>query len=172
MASRARHVEMLQLSVLLLIDVVFYFQIIPAGIVDPAAFGMDEGLPPSFSARLVAVLAGGLMLGRLLQLLSHELRHIEQPTEAGGVEAQADPVTISLRSMAGIIAALVFALVLAPHLGFLPGGAILLLVLLGIMGERRPLRLAVYPALVMLLVWLLFEQLLSIRLPVGTLFTQ
>jgi len=67
-------------------------------------------------------------------------------------------------------AALIFAAVLVPKLGFLFGGAILLPVLLGIMGERRPAQLVVYPVLVLLAVWLLFEKLLSVRLPLGMLF--
>jgi hypothetical protein len=172
MVSRTRHAEIVQLVLLLLLDGVFYVHLIPAGIVDPAAFGMDEGLPPSFSARLVAVLAGMLMLGRLIQLLASTPPPEEKPAAVPDAELNLDAVIISPRSVAGIAAALVFAGVLAPYLGFLTGGAILLLALLAITGERRPLRMLLSTACVMLLVWLLFEQLLSIRLPVGALFAQ
>ena len=40
------------LAVLLVADVLFYIVVIPAGISDPAGFGLEEGLPPSFSARV------------------------------------------------------------------------------------------------------------------------
>lgn len=161
---------MLQLLVLLLLDGLFYFLVIPAGIVDPDSFGMDEGLPPSFSARLVAALAGVLMLGRLAQLLAGGGGlGPGSDAPAPGMDSE-ERVAISARSVAGMGAALIFAAVLVPKLGFLSGGAILLPVLLGIMGERRPAQLVVYPVLVLLAVWLLFEKLLSIRLPLGMLF--
>jgi hypothetical protein len=163
---------MLQLAVLLVLDGVFYFLVIPAGIVDPDGFGVDDGLPPSFAARLVAVLLAGLMLVRLARMLGGGDRDDDAVSGAPNPEAGGEPVRISLRSVAGMGAALLFAGVAMPQLGFLLGGAVFLAVLLAVMGERRPTRLVVYPALVMFLVWLLFEQLLSIRLPVGLLFAE
>lgn len=157
---------MLQLGALLALDAAFYFLVIPAGIVDPVGLGMDDGLPPSFSARLVAILAGALMLGRWVQLAVRG----EEPIPTGNDDDIAgDRVTISLRSVAGILAALLFAGLVAPALGFLPGGALLILTLLLVMGERRLPRMLVATGCVMLLVWLLFEVLLSIRLPGGWL---
>ena len=151
MATRERRVEMLQLLVLLLLDGLFYFLVIPAGIVDPPSFGMDDGLPPSFSARLVATLAGVLMLGRLAQLLAGGGGGLGPGSDspAPGMDSE-ERVAISARSVAGMGAALIFAAVLVPKLGFFSGGAILLPVLLGIMGERRPAQLVVYPVLVLL----------------------
>lgn len=172
LATAAYRDEMLQLMLLLVLDGFFYFMVIPAGIVDPEAFSMDQGLPPSFSARLVALLAGALLLGRLVQLLARGGRDPDSGTSHADPESGGEPVTISVRSVAGIAAAMLFAGILVPTVGFLAGGAVLLLVLLAIMGERRALRLATYPAIVMLMVWLLFEKALSIRLPVGTLFAQ
>ena len=87
MATHAHHVEMLQVVVLLVIDGLFYWLVIPAGIVDPQGFGIDEGLPPSFSARLVAVVAGALLLGRLAQLLVRGEHDVKMPVPGTNPEA-------------------------------------------------------------------------------------
>lgn len=166
----ARRVEMLQLVVLLVLDGVFYFFVIPTGIVDPDGFGIDEGLPPSFSARLVAVLAAMLLIGRLVRLLLMGAPRTDVGARTPESEANTAPVNISPRSVTGIAVALLFASGLTPYLGFHLAGAILVLVLLVVMGERHPAKIVAFPAIVMLMVWLLFEQLLSIRLPVGALF--
>lgn len=161
--------ELAQLALLMALDAVFYFAVIPAGIVDPEGFGMDEGLPPSFSARLVAALAALLMLGRAARLVL-----MGASTPASGDEAGesggGEPVAITERSLLAIGATLVFALVLVPQLGFFVAGALLMPCLLLVMGEIRISRLVLYPAGVLALVWLLFERLLSVRLPPGALF--
>ena len=61
--------EILQLVILLGVVAVFYFFLIPAGVTDPEGYGLDQGLPPSFSPKLVAALAALLMLVRLGKLL-------------------------------------------------------------------------------------------------------
>ena len=64
----AAKAEWVQLTILLLADVLFYFLIIPGSIVDPDNFGLDEGLPPSFSPRLVAALIAVLISFRSARL--------------------------------------------------------------------------------------------------------
>ena len=111
-----------------------------------------------------------LFLGRLARLLLAGKRGGDVDDRAVEPETEAAPVSISPRSVTGIAVALFFASVLTPNLGFHLAGAILVLVLLVVMGERHPIKIVAFPAIVMLMVWLLFEQLLSIRLPVGALF--
>ncbi len=160
--------EVWQLMILLLADMVYLFVVIPLGIQDPEGFGIDEGLPPSFSARLAAVLAALLMLLRLAQL------RWGKATEAAPAPFAPDdgdtPVGLPVRGITGMVVALVFSILVVPLVGFYAGAAIMLIVLLLLLGERHWPRLVVYPAIVTLLVWALFAQLLSIRLPSGTLF--
>ena len=171
-ANQARRVELFQLALLLLLDAVFYWLVIPTGIVDPPGYGLEQGLPPSFSARLVAVLAAALIMVRIIWLWTHGDKALAL---TGPMEAS-DPgnfeVVISRRCLVGIGLALLFATVLAPYLGFLLGGALLLPALLITMGERRPLALLLHPCIVLFMVWLLFEKLLAIHLPLGRLFSQ
>jgi hypothetical protein len=163
-ADSERKAELIQLVVLLILVAVFYFIVIPAGVVDPSGQGLDEGLPPSFSPRLAAIVAAGLMLLRVLWLIA-----AGDGSVAAG-DASAEPVVITGRTFMGIGAALLFAFALVPYLGFLAGGALLILILLLLMGERRVGLLAACPVLVMAGIWLLFERLLSVRLPAGGLF--
>ena len=57
--------EIVLLAVLLIADALFYAVVIPYGIADPAGFGLDEGLPPSFPARVAAGLLALVMVARL-----------------------------------------------------------------------------------------------------------
>ncbi|MDP6068583.1 MAG: tripartite tricarboxylate transporter TctB family protein [Alphaproteobacteria bacterium] len=156
--------EFWQLIVLLLADAVYLFVIIPLGIQDPEGFGIDQGLPPSFSARLAALLAAALMLLRLAQLRWGSASEV---APAAFADSDTDnPAGLPLRGLTGMVVALAFSIVLVPLVGFYAGAVVLLLVL----GERSWPRLVLYPAIVTLLVWGLFAQLLSIRLPSGTLF--
>jgi hypothetical protein len=176
MSLNARQVEFFQLGLLLFAVLIFYLIVIPAGVADPEGYGMDEGLPPSFSPRLVAWLAAGLMVGRLLQLA---LRGAD-PVGRGGAANVAEPdnegfdgqdsATLSMRAIIGVVIALIYSLGLVPYLGFIISSGLLMPALLLAMGERRIVPLTVYPAIVVLAVWLLFEQLLAIRLPPATLF--
>jgi hypothetical protein len=160
--------EFWQLIVLLLADAVYLFVIIPLGIQDPEGFGIDQGLPPSFSARLAALLAAALMLLRLAQLRWGSASEV---APAAFADSDTDnPAALPLRGLTGMVVALAFSIVLVPLVGFYAGAVVLLLVLLLVLGERSWPRLVLYPAIVTLLVWGLFAQLLSIRLPSGTLF--
>ncbi len=168
--------ELRQLAILLIVDVAFYFLAIPAGILDPEGMSMDQGLPPSFAAKLVAILAGALMVSRCLQLVffgrpaAPEL--IGDSSEAPEITADDDaaPAGVPQRGLLGMLAGLAFAYVLTPVIGFFPAGFVLLVVLLRVLGENRPAFLFLPPVIVSVLVWGLFEQLLSIRLPDGMLF--
>ncbi len=72
------------------------------------------------------------------------------------------------RALLSLLAAVVYAILLKP-LGFLPGTVLLVLGVMLLLGSRRPLDLVLAPLLSTLGVWLVFEQLLMISLPVGLL---
>ena len=57
MGDTNHRTELYQIAILLIAVSGFYFLLIPTGIIDPEGMSLDQGLPPSFSARLVAALA-------------------------------------------------------------------------------------------------------------------
>lgn len=179
-SRKTRNSELIQLSLLLALVALFYLFVIPAGIVDPEGMGLDQGLPPSFSARAVAWVTAALLLGRVAQLT---LRSPKDPGQTGSADSATDQnlahhdeddgdgVTISPRVMAGVASALIFAFVLIPLFGFAPASIVLLIALLIILGERHVGRLLGLPVIVTAGVWLLFEKALSVSLPTGSLFS-
>ena len=176
MGNTKNRAELCQITVLLVAVSGFYFLLIPTGIVDPEGMSVAQGLPPSFSARLVAALATGLMLARCVQLFFF------RQSEASNMTGRADAIPeISgeptdrikgppVRGLLSMTAGLIFAYVMVPMIGFFPAGLLLLVVLLRVLGETRPLFLVLPPVVVTIMIWALFEQLLSIRLPDGSLF--
>ena len=81
-----------------------------------------------------------------------------------------EPVTIGARNLIGIASALLFAYFLVPVVGFYISGFLLLGALMRIMGETRLLALLWQPALVVGLIWGLFDRIFSVNLPAGVLF--
>tara|TARA_B100000214_G_scaffold347117_1_gene298205 strand:- start:126 stop:662 length:537 start_codon:yes stop_codon:yes gene_type:complete len=173
MANSKKLAELSQLGILLGIVAIFYFIVIPVGILDPEGMSLNDGLPPSFSARLVAILASVLMIIRFLQILcikpsgmaQGELHSSNSADITGGNYSK--PQDIPVRGILSMSVGLVFAYLLTPLLGFFPAGFILLVVLLKILGETRTLFLILPPVIVTIIIWLLFGQILSIRLPDG-----
>lgn len=175
-----KQAETLQLLLLLAVDAVFFFVIIPHGVQDPEGFGWDQGLPPSFSVRLVAAIAAILMLSRLVKihvtktpdLAAAPVNGIPEDRDEDAEDAEPDlDAGVPIRGIMGMAAALIFSIVLVPFAGFFLGSAALLVAMLLILGEQRLSRLAIFPGIVILLIWILFGQLLSIRLPLGWLFS-
>jgi hypothetical protein len=162
--SDAAGTEILQLVILLGVVAAFYFLIIPASVIDPDGYGMDQGLPPSFSPKLVAALAALLMLVRLGKLLLNRGAAV-----ASSITDEEDDLSTGLprRGLMGMAAALLFSQILIPVLGFYIASGLLLFGLLAVLGERTAIRLIGFPLIVMAVVWGLFGQLLSIRLPAG-----
>ena len=176
MGDTKNRAELCQIAILLVVVSGFYFLLIPTGIIDPEGMSLDQGLPPSFSARLVAALAAGLMLARCGQLV------LSGRSDASNMTGGADEVPViagdaavrtegpPVRGILSMGAGLIFAYALVPMIGFFPAGILLLVVLLKVLGETRPLFLVLPPIVVTTMVWALFEQLLSIRLPDASLF--
>lgn len=161
--------EIVLLCGMLLADAAFYFVLIPYGIFDPEGFGLDQGLPPSFTANVTAILMAAIMVLRLVQLWSDPAA--AGPAKADAAEGEmATETELGLRNLAGIAVALLFAFVLVPLIGYYLAGLCLIAALMRTMGETRLLRLALQPVVVIGLVWALFDQIFSIRLPVGQFF--
>ena len=177
MANSRKFAELGQLGILLTIVAIFYFIIIPVGILDPEGMSLNEGLPPSFSARLVAILAAVLMIVRSFQILylkpseiSKAKVHADNSSDITG-ENSSKTQEIPIRGLLSMSAGLIFAFIMTPFLGFFPAGFLLLVILLKILGETRTLFLFLPPVIVTIMIWLLFGQLLSIRLPDGIIFS-
>ena len=165
--TRADSVEIVQLAILLIVVAVFYNFIIPYSIIDPEGFGLDQGLPPSFSPKLVSGLAVIIMLFRLVKLIINPSVDSEKATlETDDKLSHVLPV----RGLMGMAAALVFSQLLIPVLGFYIASILLLVGMLKILGEKSIMKIIFVPFLVVAGVWLLFAQLLSIRLPSSLLF--
>ncbi len=162
--------EIVLLAVLLAADLLFYAVVIPFGIADPQGFGLDEGLPPSFSAKVAAGLLAVIMIIRLVSLwFRPEIVQADGEILSDDGDDAGEPVTISARNLIGIAAALVFAYVLVPVVGFYVSGFLLLSALMRIMGEARLLVLVWQPAVVVFLIWGLFDRIFSINLPAGVI---
>ncbi len=171
----ARRVELTELLFLLGLVAVFYFFVIPAGITDPDGFVLDEGLPPSFSARLVAVLAAFVILLRVVRLYwlpdaSPKSAPASHSTQSTDEPVPSEPrVSLTRRVWIGVGVAWLFAFGLVPVLGFPVASVLTLALMLFVLGERSVPRLVLFPIIVTLGVWILFEQLLSVKLPPGLL---
>ena len=161
--------EIWLLLVLLAASAIFYFFVIPNGIADPDGFGIGQGLPPSFAARIAVILIGIILSLRLIQLLIN-------PAAANVEQSDADTSTISaqsdngLRNLAGIVCALLFAFVLVPAIGYYLASITMIAALMRVMGETRWLYIVGQPVAVIGLIWVLFDRIFSIKLPVGWLW--
>jgi hypothetical protein len=158
------------LGVLLVADAVLYFVVIPAGITDPDGFGLDQGLPPSFSGRLAAILLALIMVARLVSLVLNPAVAEPVADSTGGPAMPDTPMEVTTRNLVGIAAALLFAFALVPALGFYLSSFVLVAGLMRIMGETHWPRLVWQPAIVVGLIWILFDRIFSIRLPAGSVF--
>jgi hypothetical protein len=128
---------------------------------------LDQGLPPSFSPKLVSGLAVIIMLFRLVKLIINPSVDSEKIT----LETDESPSRVlPVRGLIGMAAALVFSQLLIPVLGFYIASILLMVGLLKILGEKSIMKIIFVPFLVVAGVWLLFAQLLSVRLPYSLLF--
>lgn len=72
------------------------------------------------------------------------------------------------RGLATLAATIVFCVVVEP-LGFLPTSVIFLILMMLLMGNRKPWQILIAPPLVTLAIWLIFEKLLKLSMPAGIL---
>lgn len=117
---------------------------------------IGPGFFPTILAGLLVISSLGLMLNAL----------------RGRSRGSAEPFRWSdagpRRGVTMVLAAVVFCVLLKP-LGFILTSLIFLLCMMLVFGNRKPLALALGPALVTAGVWLVFEKLLHLNLPDGVL---
>ncbi len=115
---------------------------------------------PSFFPNIL----GGLLILFSAILIVNALR--------GKSKGKIEPYRLSdkgtQRGLITLAAGLIFCVVLEP-LGFIPTAIIFLTFMMLIMGKRNPLLIAVIPALITAGVWLVFEKVLALSMPVGIL---
>lgn len=161
--------EIWLLLALLVVNAVFYFLIIPNGISDPDGFGIGQGLPPSFTARVAAALIAIILGLRLVQLIVNPSAAQITDSDPGTDSAPSESGS-GFRNLAGIACALTFAFMLVPMIGYYLASLLMIAALMLVMGETRWLYLAGQPVTVMGLIWVLFDRVFSIKMPVGWLF--
>ena len=160
--------EIRLLILLFAVNAIFYLFVIEIGIPDPDGFGISQGLPPSFTARVTVILIGLILALRLIQLMLNpaaaEVEDSKSVSEAVSTKSE-----LGLRNTAGIACALAFAFVLVPVIGYYLASVIMILVLMWVMGEKRWHQNIFQSTVVVGLIWLLFDQVFSIQLPLGRL---
>ena len=161
--------EIWLLLALLAASSIFYFFVIPKGIADPDGFGIAQGLPPSFTARVAVILIGIILGVRLIQLVVNPAAADGQQSDPGAATVSSDS-GLGLRNIAGIACALIFAFALVPAIGYYFASIAMIAALMRVMGERRWHYIIGQPVAVIGLIWLLFDRIFSIKLPVGWLF--
>ena len=72
------------------------------------------------------------------------------------------------RGLITLGAAIAFVAVMEP-LGFIPASIVFLTFMMGVMGKRKPLLIALVPTLITVAIWLVFEKLLHLSMPPGVL---
>ena len=160
--------EIWLLFALLVASAIFYFFVVPNGIADPVGFGIGQGLPPSFTARVAIILVGLILCVRLIQLLVNPA--VADVAESDpGIGAISTESGSGLRNLVGIACALTFAFVLVPVIGYYLASIVMIAALMWIMGERRWLYITGQPAAVIGFIWVLFDRIFSIKLPTGWL---
>lgn len=146
----------------------FGFWVIPASVEDPEGFGFAEGMPPSFTPNLVAWLAALVLVLRLIHMAWPRVMQKKKalgPAITEVAEEPTRPVQVAL----SILVCLLYAMVLIPFLGFYFSGFVLVLTLILILGERRWMVVLGIPIAVVGMVYLLFDLVLTIILPRGSL---
>lgn len=159
--------ELLLIAVLLPTVAVFAFWYVPLSVDAPQGFGADSEVSPRFAPYLLAALMAAAMVGRLLQLLWHGIR--------GRIASLPDDtayVGTPRETRRGVVLnalAVAYGFVLIPILGFYVASFGLTMFLVHRLGERRLALAGVIAFGCVLFTYLLFEQLLSVRLPRGEL---
>jgi hypothetical protein len=184
MAVSDKSFEVRLLVVLLAAVAFFALWVIPASVKDPAGFGYSEGLAPSFSVYLVAILAAITLAGRLVRILAADASAIQneigstfsKPDPADQLDAQSetDETASDSKMRTGIILAtcLLFPFLLIPYLGFYISSFGFVLFLAVVMGERRLPVLLLLPVLLVSGIYAGFELGFTIFLPRGEIILQ
>lgn len=184
MVASDRSFEVRLLVILLAAVAVFTFWVIPASVKDPVGFGYSDGLAPSFSVYLVAILAAITLAVRLARILiagapthqSEAAPTTAEPQFEDQMDAQSslekEASHSKVRSGIIILTCLLFPFLLIPFLGFYLSSFGFVLFLAITLGERRALILLLLPVLLVCGIFAGFELGFTIFLPRGEFILQ
>jgi putative tricarboxylic transport membrane protein len=110
-----------------------------------------------------SILAGGLILSSLALLIK-----AVQGNSKGSLEVRPWSDVGVRRGLITLCAAVLFVAVMEP-LGFIPTSILFLTFMMWVLGKRRPLLIALLPALITVGIWLVFEKVLHLSMPPGVL---
>ncbi|ROT97818.1 tripartite tricarboxylate transporter TctB family protein [Histidinibacterium lentulum] len=156
-----RRFDILVAAVFALVGLIILFQAsaIPQGI-------MRDPIGPS----MAFYICGGVMLGGGLWVIAgHLLRWSATEShqmEGEGVADEPDHPASTLRSMALIGLCVLYALALRPA-GFLIATPVFLAAALALLGKRRPVPILAIAVIYTAAAYVVFAEILSVRLPVG-----
>ena len=159
--------EFVLIAILMPIVALFALWYVPLSIDAPQGFGADSEISPRFAPYLLAALMALAMAGRLVQLLLIGAR--------GGLATIPDDLdnigtpTETKRGIVLNIVATIYGFILVPVLGFYAASFALVAYLSHRLGERRLLMAGLVGVLCVTFTYLLFDELLSVRLPRGAL---
>jgi hypothetical protein len=150
--------EIATIAGLLLVTAIFGFVLIPIGIRE--GFGSDgAGLSPRFMPELATIgIAAALIFGLVKQLLVAE-------SSNAAASISEDDGSDPMRAVIVIAICLFFALIGFRVAGFYLGGLVMASSLTAFLGERKLLKVVVFPILVLLVIYIVFEFGFQIRLP-------
>jgi len=159
--------ELILIAIFLPLIALFAFWYVPLSIDEPKGFGSDSEISPRFAPYLLAALMAAAMIGRLLNLGLIWLR--------GGIDDLADDLTeigTPTETRRGLVlnsVATLYGFILVPVLGFYAASFALTTFLVHRLGEKRLLVVAAVGVASVVFTYLLFDELLSVRLPRGAI---
>lgn len=160
--------EVILIAILLPVVALFAFWYIPLSITAPQGFGADSEISPRFAPYLLATLMAAAMVGRLVQIALYKIRgtlddQIDDLEDIGTPEE-------TRRGLVLNAATLLYCFLLVPFLGFYAASVALVSYLVRRLGENRVWAMIAIAVACAIFTYLLFEELLSVRLPRGELF--
>ena len=152
--------ELILIAILLPLVALFTFWYVPISIDEPQGFGADSEMSPRFAPHLLAFLMAFAMIGRLVQLGIYALRSQLQTT--GNSEETGRGIVLNLMTA-------LYCFILVPVLGFYAASFALVAFLVSRLGERRLIVIGFVSVACVLFTYLLFDELLNVRLPHGAI---
>ena len=159
--------ELILIAILLPLVSLFTFWYVPLSIDAPQGFGAESEISPRFAPYLLAALMAAAMIGRLAQIAFMKSRgtlheQIDDLSEIGGTEETRRGIVLNTATM-------LYCFLLVPVAGFYAASVALVTWLVYRLGERRIWMAALVGVACALFSYLLFQELLSVRLPRGWL---
>lgn len=160
--------ELWLITILLPAIALFAFWFVPQSIAAPQGFGADSEISPRFAPYLLSTLMAGAMVFRLLQIGLAAMRGTLGDMDDDLTDDLGTPEETRRGAVLNFVSNL-YALALIPILGFYVASFGLVAYLLRRLGENRLWMCAGIALAAAAFTYLLFEQLLRVRLPDGFL---